>query len=124
MAIRWAIEQLTGDYTLQDIQALLTREGRRVKSAEISVVLSRLKSRGKITEIRCGIGRKPSIFRKSSESSGDQTHALGLKRPNPWGLHEMIGNVWEWCADVWHGDYADAPSPTKRMHARRRQRPG
>ena len=75
MVVQWAIEQLTGDYTLQDIQALLTREGRHVKSAEISVVLSRLKRRGKINEIRCGIGRKPSIFRKSSENSGDQTQA-------------------------------------------------
>jgi hypothetical protein len=75
VAVQWAIERLTGDYTLQGIQALLAREGRRLRSAEISVVLSRLKKRGKITEIQCGYGRKPSIFRKSPGNSGNETPA-------------------------------------------------
>ncbi|MFE9171545.1 formylglycine-generating enzyme family protein [Streptomyces kebangsaanensis] len=37
-------------------------------------------------------------------NSGERIHAVGGKRPNAWGLHDMLGNVWDWCWDLYDPD--------------------
>ena len=38
------------------------------------------------------------------------THPVKLKQANPWGLHDMLGSVLEWCQDHKHSNYQNAPT--------------
>jgi sulfatase modifying factor 1 len=60
-------------------------------------------------------GAKLGTYAWFDKNSGGRPRPVGEKSPNPWGLHDICGNVWQWCNDFYQvGYYATSPKQDPR----------
>ena len=95
--------------TWKDAQAFLARLNAKTPSATY-----RLPTEAE-WEYACRAGSSEAAYGSADEIAwygilqAGGTHPVATKKPNAWGLHDMLGNVSEWCQD-WYGPYSGEPS--------------
>jgi formylglycine-generating enzyme required for sulfatase activity len=112
-----SVEQVSWEDAMEFCRRLSQRTGRRYTLPSEAQWEYACRA-GTTTPFYCGatISTKLANY-EGSEVYGDgekgeyrqQTMDVASFPANPWGLHDMHGNVWEWCADHWHDNYEGAP---------------
>jgi len=103
------VEQVSWDDAQAFISKLNTMEGVKLYRLPTEAEWEYAARAGSTTIYYFGNDPKPlgdhAWYRANSER---RSHPVGQKRPNAWGLYDMLGNVWEW-VQGWEGKYPSGP---------------
>ena len=107
----YPVEMVSWDYAVEFCKRLSAREGKTYRLPTEAEWEYACRAG---TTTRFGFGDDPASLGEYAwyrDNSDWITHSVGEKKPNAWGVHDVHGNVWEWCADWYDGDYyKDAPT--------------
>jgi formylglycine-generating enzyme required for sulfatase activity len=99
------VEQVSWEDAQKFIERLNAQEGGTKYRLPTEVEWEYAARAGTTTAYSFGDNPRPlGEYAWFSENFGNTTHPVGQKQPNPWGLYDMHGNVWEWVQD-WYGPY-------------------
>ena len=110
--VAWLSEQTGKAYRLPS-------ESEWEYAARAGTATARHWGEGESGQCRHANGADPSVKERYSDWTAPvsscrdghvHTAPVGSFRANGWGLHDMLGNAWEWTEDCWDGSYAGAPS--------------
>jgi formylglycine-generating enzyme required for sulfatase activity len=104
------VDTVTWDKAQEFVDKLNEMEGRRIFRLPTEAEWEYAARAGTETVFPFGNAALPlGDYAWFTNNSGLTTHPVGQKRPNPWGLYDILGNVREWTSD-WMSPYDDQPA--------------
>lgn len=101
----WPVENVSWEDCQQFIERLNYQTGKNIYRLPTEAEWEYACRAGSISNFSFGDDKKRlGEYGWYSANSDGETHPVGQKIPNPWGFHDMHGNVWEWCKD-WYAPY-------------------
>ena len=101
----WPVEQVSWPDATEFCRKLSAREMRIFRLPTEAEWEYACRARSKSRFCFGDLDRQLGIYAWYKSNSGRSTHPVGRKRRNAWGLHDVHGNVWEWCQDWYASDY-------------------